>query len=635
MAALSCGGDDTTPGSSSSGTGGTASGTGGTGGSAGGGGSGGSGGMTTVGQVVINEIMANPSAVLDEAGEWLELVNPGNEAVDLEGWTLRDGGNNSHTIGESLVVAPGGYLVLGRYGVTQDNGGYTADYVYGEDFALANAGDSVILEDEAQALVDSVEYGAAAPWPVGTPGVSIELDSPTLDNALGASWSLAVLPYGDGDLGTPGGPNGGSQVGYTVDDSVISWHQPTLAASVHFAPLDDLEDHVMAQLATAQTSIRMAFFNIRLPAVKTLLSQKHNAGVDVHVLLDQKQQDQSYNTMADELTALGVPVTLIENTLATDATMHDKFTLIDGHLVMTGSANLSYTALNVSDEDLLTFDDAALAARYQLEFDELIAAGTAQSAPYTGDPPLQVWMGPEDGLYNRVINALDGAQSTALVAMFQLNTTSIINALIAAKGRGVDVVVVLDEVQATDPQSQADETLAAASIPVILAQATGGNFAEMHSKFAVIDHQLVLTGSYNWTNLGSYHNDENIVVIDDDHLADRFEGKFAQLLDTYNAPSPTSLGLVEGSQQVGFEVTNVTLDPGAELTIQTDSSGPFPSPTALTNMTISASVAAGTRFTYHYAIVSGNTTLAIEGSAHRFTVPYAQGPFALTDAFTP
>ncbi|RLB64244.1 MAG: hypothetical protein DRI90_05050, partial [Deltaproteobacteria bacterium] len=350
-AALSCGGDETTLVNTTSGSGGSGAlgGTAGTGGAGAAGGSAGAGGTATVADIVINEIMVNPNAVFDDVGEWIELFNAGGTSADLEGWTLHDGGSNSHTIGSALVVAPGGYAVLARNGDAQANGGVAADYTYGDDFALVNGGDSVMLDDESAALVDSVAYGVAAPWPLNTPGISIELNDPALDNAEGANWSLAVLPYGDGDLGTPGGPNGGSLTGYTVDDGVLSWHQPAFSTSVHFAPLDSIEDRVLAQLSAAQTSIRLAFFNIRLPAVKTLLDQKVTAGLDVHVLLDHKQQAQSYNTMADELTQLGVPVTLIENTLATDATMHDKFAVIDGHRVMTGSANYSYTALNVSD----------------------------------------------------------------------------------------------------------------------------------------------------------------------------------------------------------------------------------------------------------------------------------------------
>jgi hypothetical protein len=270
-----------------------------------------------------------------------------------------------------------------------------------------------------------------------------------------------------------------------------------------------------------------------------------------------------------------------------------------------------------------------------LEFDELIAHGNAQSAPYPSGTDIQAFMGPEDGLNARVVNALDAAQSDAVVAMFQLNTAAIVNAMIDAHVRGVNVVVVLDEVQAADPSADADETLEAAGVPVIMANNMGGMQAEMHSKFVVIDHHRVLMGSYNWTNLGSFYNDENIVVIDDAHLAARVEGKLAALLDHYNAPSPTSLGLVEGAQPVSFEISNVTLDPGVELTIQSLNGGPFSSPQTLTNNKLSSNIAAGTRVTYRYAIVHQGSTLVEEAGTHSFTVPYASGPFIVTDAFTP
>jgi hypothetical protein len=61
--------------------------------------------------------------------------------------------------------------------------------------------------------------------------------------------------------------------------------------------------------------------------------------------------------------------------------------------------------------------------------------------------------------------------------------------------------------------------------------------------------------------------------------------------------------------------------------------GPFAQPTPLAGTTISASVAAGTRVTYRYAIRSGTTNLVQELVTHSFTVPYASGPFPVVDAF--
>jgi hypothetical protein len=48
--------------------------------------------------VIVNEIMYDPARVSDTAGEWFELRNPGPDPVDLDGWTIRDGGRDSHRI---------------------------------------------------------------------------------------------------------------------------------------------------------------------------------------------------------------------------------------------------------------------------------------------------------------------------------------------------------------------------------------------------------------------------------------------------------------------------------------------------------------------------------------------------------
>ena len=104
---------------------------------------------------MINEIMFDTQSVKDELGEWLELYNPGDSEVDLSGWSLRDEFSNAHTIDGTLTIAPKQYLVLGRHG-GNDNGNYQADHVYGEDFKLANSGDSIILEDADGIEIDKV-----------------------------------------------------------------------------------------------------------------------------------------------------------------------------------------------------------------------------------------------------------------------------------------------------------------------------------------------------------------------------------------------------------------------------------------------------------------------------------------------
>lgn len=173
--------------------------------------------------IVINEIMQNPSAVADSAGEWFELYNATDVDVDIDGWTLVDNDTDSHVInnGGPLVIPAGGYLVLGNNGNTGTNGGVTVDYVY-SGYTLANGADEVVLFDGDGAEMDRVEYDGGATFPSPN-GASMALSDPELDNNNGDNWCTSSTSFGDGDLGTPGAANdcdgngGDGEVGQCTD----------------------------------------------------------------------------------------------------------------------------------------------------------------------------------------------------------------------------------------------------------------------------------------------------------------------------------------------------------------------------------------------------------------------------------
>ena len=160
--------------------------------------------------VIINEIMQNPSAVSDANGEWFELLNPTGSDIDINGWTIKDNDIDSHMIdnGGPLVIPAGGYLILGCNANSSTNGGVSVDYVYGSQssWAIANGADEIILLDSRLSEIDRVEYDGGPNFPDPT-GASMALRDPVLDNNIGANWCTASTPYGDGDLGTPGAEN--------------------------------------------------------------------------------------------------------------------------------------------------------------------------------------------------------------------------------------------------------------------------------------------------------------------------------------------------------------------------------------------------------------------------------------------
>ncbi|MDH5649615.1 MAG: lamin tail domain-containing protein [Gammaproteobacteria bacterium] len=164
------------------------------------------------GDLLISEVMANPGAVSDTAGEWFELFNASGGAIDLNGLLLLDDGSDSHVIDNSgpLLIAPGEYFVLGRNGDSSINGGYTADYVY-SGFTLGNTDDEIILSDGISELIRLVFTSGSN---IGINGISAELSNlagfpPGQDDYF----LTTGFTYGLGDFGTPGGPGNMPLVG--------------------------------------------------------------------------------------------------------------------------------------------------------------------------------------------------------------------------------------------------------------------------------------------------------------------------------------------------------------------------------------------------------------------------------------
>jgi len=157
-------------------------------------------------QLIINEIMQNPSAVSDANGEWFEIYNNSDEEIDLNGFTIKDNDTDSHQITLSVLLPPFSFSVLGRNSDSNTNGGLIVDYQY-EGITLANGDDEILLIDPNGNTIDSVAYdgGSTFPDPNGATMALLELN---LDNNIGGNWvEYDSLTYGDGDYGTPGALN--------------------------------------------------------------------------------------------------------------------------------------------------------------------------------------------------------------------------------------------------------------------------------------------------------------------------------------------------------------------------------------------------------------------------------------------
>ena len=116
-------------------------------------------------ELVISRVMADPTLVSDEHGEWVEIANLGADSTDLRGWQLRSAHDPGFTIDRSLVVPPGDAVILGRSADSATNGGVHVDLAYA-GIVLGNSGDWLVLRDPGGVTVDSVAWGVP---PKGVP----------------------------------------------------------------------------------------------------------------------------------------------------------------------------------------------------------------------------------------------------------------------------------------------------------------------------------------------------------------------------------------------------------------------------------------------------------------------------------
>jgi phosphatidylserine/phosphatidylglycerophosphate/cardiolipin synthase-like enzyme len=119
-------------------------------------------------------------------------------------------------------------------------------------------------------------------------------------------------------------------------------------------------------------------------------------------------------------------------------------------------------------------------------------------------------------------NAIRAARRSILIQAYEITPGPLVTSLVEAHRRGVDVRAIVDYKQLTDRRNHDDafavEHLGAAGIPVLVDKPPG----LMHDKVMIIDGEVVVTGSFNYTYSAEHRNVENLLVIRDPALAAQY-----------------------------------------------------------------------------------------------------------------
>lgn len=136
---------------------------------------------------------------------------------------------------------------------------------------------------------------------------------------------------------------------------------------------------------------------------------------------------------------------------------------------------------------------------------------------------LGIYFSPNGGCKDQVISWINRANISVHVLIYSFTLDDVSDALMAARQRGVEVRIVFEKSQIS--QYSEYQKLRAAGIPV----RNDTNSYSMHNKVMIIDGEIVLTGSFNWSAAAENENDENLIIIKSIPIAAIYEKEFTKI----------------------------------------------------------------------------------------------------------
>ncbi len=282
-------------------------------------------------------------------------------------------------------------------------------------------------------------------------------------------------------------------------------------------------------LNQAERSIYGAIYDLDYEPVSELLVNKFQRGVDVKLVIE---RDNANRLSVLKCRNMGIPIVEDNNS----ALMHDKFLVVDGYYVWTGSTNITYNCLFLNNNNSVLVQSPQLAENYLYEFQEMfIGHYYGMKSPHNIKYPevsinenlvIVNMFTPEDGVEQRILAEIDKTQQFIKFMAFSFTSKQIAQRLIVAKGRGVLIQGVFEKRNAGNVASK-DELLKYAGIDV----RWDSNTKSMHHKVIIFDEQTVLTGSYNFTESAEKRNDENALFIHNPEVARLYSAEFYRIFE--------------------------------------------------------------------------------------------------------
>lgn len=279
-----------------------------------------------------------------------------------------------------------------------------------------------------------------------------------------------------------------------------------------------IDGPLVAAIDMARLSVDVAAYSITLNSVRNALLNAHDRGVTVRIVMESTNMDTSD---VQRLLEAGVPI-IGDNR---QGLMHNKFVVIDRSEVWLGSMNFTDSGTYDDNNHMIRIRSTKIAENYSTEFNEMyerdsfgpdVIAATPNPSLTLDGTRVDTYFSPDDHVLNAVYTLLSKSEESIYFLAFSF-TSNELGAIVREKAEaGLDVRGVMDEEQVASNTGTEYDPFRQAGLDVRI----DGIDGQMHHKLFIVDGKIVVLGSYNFSRSAEERNDENIIIVYNENIAE-------------------------------------------------------------------------------------------------------------------
>ncbi len=351
------------------------------------------------------------------------------------------------------------------------------------------------------------------------------------------------------------------QIEYRPGEEVFADGEIEFELYDNFDDTNSFGNVVIDEVKRAKEEIYIAMYSFNMTEIRDVLLEAEDRGVKILLIANKSRMpefQEFFKDAGDDFDIVYLPMFKEPDD---NYNMHHKFMVVDPNLksavLLTGSWNWSYLQEDLDPNLLMKIGNKEIINSYMDEverlkrgnfgygkFRDLLYIPWAKVIEYSSGEKVEIWFSPgrrENSMQTRIVNLIKESDKSVNIGLTIFDSHTIAKNLLDKAKEGVKVRIIVNAASLAGSDSmipwlrtKIDEyglknfeiyeggTLPTEETP---------EYSIFHHNYLIIDDEIVLTGTANWTYGGFFFNDENILVFYSEKIADDFNWRFEKYLE--------------------------------------------------------------------------------------------------------